>query len=134
MPGTQALAKAGGNMRRLKLEHKTGALLPMNVFFMRVFWYSVFGLAFLGFSLGLGAVGYHLTAGLGWVDAFLNASMILTGMGPVDKLETDGAKIFASYYAIYSGVSFLTFCGVLFTPFYHRFMHKFHLDLGERKL
>jgi len=108
--------------------------VPRAVFYVRVFWYTVFGLIFLGISLGIGTLGYHLTAGLSWVDAFLNASMILTGMGPVDKLETDAAKIFASYYAIFSGVSFLTFCGVLFTPFYHRFMHKFHLDLGERKL
>jgi hypothetical protein len=58
--------------------------------------------------------------------------MILTGMGPVDKMETSGGKLFASIYAIYSGVAFLTFCGVLFTPIYHRFIHQFHLDLGEK--
>jgi hypothetical protein len=52
----------------------------------------------------------------------------------VDKLETEAAKLFASFYAIFSGVAFLTFCGVLFTPIYHRFIHKFHLDLGERSL
>ena len=121
-------------MGALKLEHKTAGLLPRQVFLVRVFWYALFGGLFLAVSLGIGTVGYHLTAELGWVDAFLNASMILTGMGPVDKLPTDTAKIFASIYAIFSGVSFLTFCGVLFTPFYHRFMHKLHLDLGEKKL
>lgn len=121
-------------MPSLRLEHKTAALLPKRTFWTRVFWYTLFGNLFLSVCLGIGVVGYHLLAGLGWVDAFLNASMILTGMGPVDKLETDAAKLFASCYAIFSGVSFLTFCGVLFTPFYHRFMHRFHLDLGDRQL
>jgi len=121
-------------MRHLRLESKSSKLLPRRAFWVRVGWYSLFDLAFLAVSLGIGSVGYHQLADLGWVDAFLNASMILTGMGPVDKLETDAAKIFASLYAVFSGVSFLTFCGVLFTPFYHRFMHRFHLDLGDRNL
>jgi len=121
-------------MRRLRLESKTGALLPREAFWIRVCWYSLFGGLFLAVSLGIGTVGYHALAGLAWVDAFLNASMILTGMGPVDRLESDAAKIFAALYAVFSGVSFLTFCGVLFTPFYHRFMHRFHLDLGDKRL
>jgi len=122
------------SLRHLRLESKSSKLLPRRAFWVRVGWYSLFDLAFLAVSLGIGSVGYHQLADLGWVDAFLNASMILTGMGPVDKLETDAAKIFASLYAVFSGVSFLTFCGVLFTPFYHRFMHRFHLDLGDRNL
>jgi hypothetical protein len=121
-------------MTQTKLEHKTSQLLSQRDFLVRVGWYGFFGCLFLAFSLGVGTVGYHITAKLSWVDAFLNASMILTGMGPVDKLETDTAKLFASFYAIFSGVSFLTFCGVLFTPIYHRFMHRFHLDLGDKKL
>ena len=121
-------------MRRLRLEHKNSALLPHRAFWGRVCWYALFDLLFLAVSLGIGVAGYHALAGLGWVDAFLNASMILTGMGPVDRLETDAAKIFASFYAVFSGVSFLTFCGVLFTPFYHRFLHRFHLDLGDKNL
>ncbi len=121
-------------MKRTKLEHKTSPLLSRRDFVIRMGWYFFFGCLFLLFSLVVGAVGYHITANLGWVDAFLNASMILTGMGPVDKLETDTAKIFASFYAVYSGVSFLTFCGVLFAPIYHRFMHRFHLDLGDKNL
>ena len=119
-------------MKQLRLEHKTGDLLPRRAFWRRVFWYTLFANAFLAVSLGLGALGYHMIAGLAWVDALLNASMILTGMGPVDRLETDAAKLFATFYAIFSGVSFLTFCGVLFTPFYHRFIHRFHLDLGDK--
>jgi len=119
-------------MKRVSLEHRNTQLLSRRDFAVRMGWYWFFGCLFLAFSLGIGTIGYHITGNLGWVDAFLNASMILTGMGPVDKLETDAAKVFASFYAIFSGVAFLTFCGVLFTPVYHRFMHKFHLDLGDK--
>jgi hypothetical protein len=83
-------------------------------------------------SLGIGTVGYHVLGNIKWIDAFLNASMILTGMGPVDKMETDGGKIFSALYAIFSGVAFLTFVGVLFAPVYHRFLHKFHLDIEDK--
>lgn len=85
----------------------------------------------LGFSLLIGVWGYSYFFNLGWVDSLLNASMILTGMGPVNPAPTDGAKIFASVYAIYSGVAFLTSVGVLFAPVLHRFLHKFHLDTEE---
>jgi hypothetical protein len=90
--------------------------------------YTCFALGFLCISLAAGTAGYAYFAQLPLVDAFLNASMILTGMGPVDRMETTAGKLFAGFYAIYSGVAFLTFCGVLFTPVYHRFMHKFHID------
>ena len=87
----------------------------------------------LAFSIGIGTAGYHVFGNLPWVDSFLNASMILTGMGPVDRMETDAGKLFASFYALFSGVAFLTFAGVLFTPVYHRFMHKFHLNIEDDK-
>ena len=74
-------------------------------------------------------MGYHHYGNLPWIDSFLNASMILTGMGPVDKMETQSGKIFSAFYALFSGISFLTFVGVLFAPVYHRFLHKFHLDI-----
>ncbi len=83
------------------------------------------------FSLCIGMIGYHSTMNLGWTDSLLNASMILTGMGPVDKAETDTAKIFASCYAIYSGIAFLSSIAFLFIPILHRFLHKFHLDIEE---
>jgi hypothetical protein len=67
-------------------------------------------------------------AGQGWVDALLNASMILGGMGPVDVLKTDAAKIFASFYAIYSGIVLIATAGILLTPPLHRLLHKFHID------
>ena len=77
--------------------------------------------------------GYHCFGNLPWVDSFLNASMILTGMGPVDRMETDAGKLFSSFYALFSGVAFLTFVAVLFSPLYHRFMHKFHLDIEGKE-
>jgi hypothetical protein len=114
-----------------QFEHKSQPLISRRQFARRMAAYSAFGAVFLCLSLAIGTVGYAYFANLPVVDAFLNASMILTGMGPVDKMETMGGKVFASIYAIYSGVAFLTFCGVLFTPIYHRFIHRFHLDLGD---
>jgi hypothetical protein len=83
------------------------------------------------FSLGIGVVGYHYFFNISWLDSLVNASMILTGMGPVDRAETDGAKIFSSIYAIYSGVAFLTSVAVIFSPVVHRFLHQFHIDLED---
>ena len=82
-------------------------------------------------SLAIGVVGYHVTAGLSWIDSLLNASMILTGMGPVDPLPTTTAKLFASAYAIFSGVAFLTIVAVMLAPLVHRFLHRFHMELGD---
>ena len=73
-------------------------------------------------------LGYHLLEGFSWIDSLLNASMILGGMGPVDQLKTDSGKIFASFYALFSGIVFLVVAGVIFAPIIHRFMHKFHID------
>ena len=87
----------------------------------------------IGGSLGIGIVGYHLFVGLGWLDALLNASMILTGMGPVDPVTTAGGKLFASAYALFSGVAFLTIVAVLLAPLIHRFLHRFHLELGREE-
>ena len=85
-------------------------------------------------SLLIGVVGYHILAGLPWVDSFLNASMILGGMGPVDTLPNKAAKIFAGCYALFSGVAFISGMAVFLTPILHRFLHRFHFDeknLGE---
>ncbi len=81
-------------------------------------------------SLALGVLGYHLIAGLSWLDALLNASMILTGMGPVNEIATAAGKLFASFYALFSGVAFLTIVAVLLAPAVHRFLHRFHLELA----
>jgi hypothetical protein len=88
----------------------------------------------IGCSLGFGILGYHSFAGLNWVDSLLNASMmILTGMGPVDVLRSDTAKLFASTYALFSGVVFISATGILLSPIFHQVLHRFHLeqrDLG----
>jgi hypothetical protein len=91
---------------------------------------KAFGLSavLIAFSLGLGILGYHCIAGLGWVDSLLNASMILGGMGPVDALKTDGAKVFASAYALFSGVVFIMATGVLLSPIFHHVLYKFHIE------
>jgi hypothetical protein len=86
----------------------------------------------VGFSLGLGVLGYHFIAGLQWVDSLLNAAMILTGMGPVDTLNSGAAKVFASAYALFSGVVFITATGILLSPIFHRVLHRFHIE--ERDL
>jgi hypothetical protein len=83
------------------------------------------------FSLAVGVWGYHHFMHLGFYDSLINASMILSGMGPVDYATTNGAKVFASFYAIYSGVAFISSTAFLFIPILHRFLHKFHLDIEE---
>ncbi len=95
--------------------------------------FTAFASIILVLSLGIGIGGYHSFGKLPWLDAFLNASMILTGMGPIDHLETDSAKLFAAFYALYSGAAFLAFVGVLFAPLYHRFFHKFHFNMEDTK-
>ncbi len=112
-------------------EHQRKPLLSRKQFFRRLARYALFALAILTASLCMGTAGYHVFGSLPWTDSFLNASMILTGMGPVDRMETRAGKLFASFYALYSGVAFLTLVGVLFAPVYHRFLHKFHLDMEE---
>lgn len=92
---------------------------------------SIASLIIVVVSLFIGISGYMHFFGLNWIDALLNASMILTGMGPVAIAQTDGAKLFASFYAIYSGVAFLTSVAVLFAPIIHRFLHRFHLDTED---
>jgi len=82
-------------------------------------------------SLFIGIAGYHFTEGLPWLDSFLNASMILGGMGPVNELHTNGGKIFASFYSLFSGIVFLLIAGILIAPFAHRFLHRLHLEAPD---
>ena len=82
----------------------------------------------IGTALAIGISGYHWLAGFGLVDSLLEASMILGGMGPVNQLPTEGAKIFASMYALFSGLMFIGIMGVVLSPIVHRFLHKFHID------
>ena len=89
--------------------------------------------ALIVLALGVGAVGYHVFDGLPWLDAVLNAAMILTGMGPIAPISTPAAKVFATFYALFSGVFFLTMVAVLLAPALHHFLHRFHLDLSKQR-
>lgn len=108
-------------------EHHKQPLAKMSVFVKRLMRNAMLGLILLLFSLVIGMIGYHFFEGLTWIDSLLNASMILGGMGPVTPLQTSAGKIFASFYALYSGVILLASVGILITPIFHRFLHHFHL-------
>jgi hypothetical protein len=114
-------------------EHRRQPLAPRRVFVSRLFRSFIVAYAIVLPSLGLGVLGYHFFASLPWIDALLNASMILTGMGPVDQLRTVAAKLFASCYALFSGIVFITTAGVLLGPVVHRFIHKFHLEIEPER-
>ena len=108
-------------------EHHEQPLASRRKFLPRLALNALIGAAILFVSLGIGMAGYHYLEGLSWIDSLLNASMILGGMGPVNPLQTDAGKIFASFYALYSGVVLLASVGVLAAPIFHRFLHHFHL-------
>ena len=113
-------------------EHRRTPLLPRFVFLRRQLRFAGLSAAIVLGALAAGALGYHATEGLTWLDALLNAAMILTGMGPVDRMQTSAGKLFATGYALASGVLFVTTVAVLFAPLIHRFLHRFHLELdGE---
>jgi hypothetical protein len=109
-------------------EHRSHKLLPWPVFLRRAARHMAVALAIIGVAVGCGTVGYRVTSGLGWIDAFLNASMILSGMGPVDRMETTAAKLFASLYALFSGLVFIGIAGLVLAPWIHRLFHRVHLD------
>ena len=108
-------------------EHHRQPLAKRSVFVKRLALNGLAGLVLLIFSLGMGVIGYHFLEGLSWIDSLLNASMILGGMGPVAPLQTEAGKLFASFYALYSGVVLLAGVGILAAPIFHRFLHHFHL-------
>ena len=109
-------------------EHHTKPLLPRKEYYRRIVRNVGLGISVLAVSLGVGMTGYHHFEQLRWIDAFLNASMILSGMGPVATLQTDAGKLFAGCYAIFSGIALISILGIIFAPIVHRFLHKFHLE------
>ena len=112
-------------------EHRTTPLLPRRQFYKRLARCVAISLTVIAAVLGVGMMGYHVLEKMSWVDAFVNAAMILSGMGPVGSLNTDAGKIFAGCYALFSGLAFVTSIGIIFTPLFHRFIHKFHLETTE---
>lgn len=112
-------------------EKRTEPLLSRRAFLARLAKHGSISLALIAGSLLVGAVGYHVTEGLSWLDAVLNAAMILTGMGPVTPLRHVSGKVFATFYALYSGVAFLAIAGLLVAPVAHRLLHRLHMEEGE---
>jgi hypothetical protein len=117
----------------LKFEHHREPLLSQRDFLRRVRNFTAAALLLIVGSLLIGVLGYRFLEGLSWVDALLNASMILGGMGPVNPLTTDAGKLFASFYALFSGIVFLLSVGLLIAPIIHRLLHQFHLNEADLK-
>ena len=109
-------------------EHKQKLLVSRQVFFARMANHLMVAAAIIGVSLSIGTAGYHFLDHLSWVDSFLNASMILGGMGPVDTLQSVAAKLFAALYALYAGFVLLISVGIIIAPVFHRLLHHFHLE------
>jgi len=119
-------------MRRF--ERRNEKLAPVSVFVGRILASLAMALVLIAVALSIGIAGYHWLAGFGWIDSLLEASMILGGMGPVNQLQSSGAKVFASLYALFSGLVFIGVMGVVLAPLAHRMIHKFHLDeKGSKK-
>jgi hypothetical protein len=111
-------------------EHRSRRLLPFRAFLWRAAQHLFAAIAAVVLAVAGGTIGYRTFLDLGWIDAFLNASMILSGMGPVHRLDTAsaGAKLFASFYALFSGLFFVAIMGVVLAPWMHRLVHKLHAD------
>jgi len=112
-------------------EHHKQPLASRSEFAKRMLRFGALAMGLLLFSLGIGVFGYHFFEGLPWLDALLNASMLLGGMGPVNELHTIAGKLFAGFYALYSGLVFLLAASVLLAPIIHRFLHRFHLEIDS---
>jgi hypothetical protein len=112
----------------LSFEHKSKNLQPYPEFLARMSLYFFISLLLVIFSALIGCLGYHFLANLTWIDAFYNACMILAGMGPAAEMPTGIAKIFSSFFALYSGIAFLGTIVIFLAPIVHRFMHIFHLQ------
>jgi hypothetical protein len=108
-------------------ENLHAPLLPRRQFYRRVARTTTVASGAIAAALAIGMVGYRVTEHMGWIDAFANAAMILSGMGPLGTLQTSAGKIFAGCYALFSGLAFITLVGVVLAPFIHRAFHRFHL-------
>ena len=111
-----------------KYERLAQPILAWPLFFRRALRHFLLGLLVIAIADLIGVLGYHVLGNLGWIDAFLNASMILGGMGPVDPLTSDAAKVFAALYALFSGLVFIAVMGVVIAPWAHRMIHVMHAE------
>ncbi len=117
----------------LSYERRHDELAPRSVFVKRIVASLVVALGLICVALLIGIAGYHYLAGFNWIDSLLEASMILGGMGPIKELPNDAAKIFASVYALFSGLLLIAMMGIILAPVIHRVMHKFHVDEKDVK-
>ena len=109
-------------------EHRREPLLPRALFIWRVFKFATISSGLAAISLLLGILGYRIFEDMAWIDAFVNAAMILGGMGPVGELHTNTGKLFAGIYALYCGLVVIISMSILIAPIFHRFLHLFHLE------
>lgn len=114
-------------------ERRTDKLAPFSIYVQRIVASLALAVVLILIGLSVGIFGYHFIAGFNLVDSLLEASMILGGMGPVRDLPNDAAKVFASVYALFSGVIFIALMGIILSPTAHRVMHKFHIDEKDVK-
>ncbi|MGA9396804.1 MAG: hypothetical protein WBV22_00980 [Anaerolineaceae bacterium] len=114
-------------------EKRSEKLLEVHAYIRRQVVFILIAMGFLFVSLSLGIMGYHYLEGLPWLDSFLNAAMIMGGMGPVDAIRTSGGKLFAGLYALYSGLVQLVSVGFMAAPLLHRFFHYFHLNMSDKE-
>ncbi len=117
----------------MKLEHRKQKVAPLPQFLLRQARFGLFAFSLISVSVGIGTLGYHHLANLVWLDSFHMACMILTGMGPVAEMTTEQAKLFSSFYALYSGVAFLSITAVFFAPIVHRLLHILHVEATTEK-
>jgi hypothetical protein len=111
-----------------QFEHRAQAVIPSHEFFIRLAHSGLLALVLIGISLLIGMLGYHSFEALSWIDAFLNASMLLGGMGPVNVPITDAGKLFAGFYALYCGLAVILVAGLMLAPVAHRILHRFHME------
>ena len=109
-------------------ERRVDELAPRSVFIKRIAGSLAIALGVIAVGLVIGILGYHFIAGFNWIDSLLESAMILGGMGPVRELPDDASKIFASIYALFSGLIVLALMGIMLSPVVHRIMHSFHVD------
>jgi hypothetical protein len=114
-------------------EHLSQPVAPLHHYLRRQMRSLGVGLMFIAVGLYIGMLGYHYIVGMSWVDAYENAAMILSGMGPVATPSTFAGKVFAGSYALFSGIAVLAIAGVIAAPLVHRFLHRLHADPGDRK-
>jgi hypothetical protein len=114
-------------------ERRRQRLASPEVYHRRLVRAGSMGIIMVIASLGIGMAGYAWTESLGWLDSFLNASMILSGMGPVNLPQTTAGKLFAGFYSLYSGFAVLAIAALMFAPVVHRVLHRFHLEEDEKK-